>query len=178
MASAGACEALNSYATYINAAPANSNQSELPQDEEYEVDYNSPYLNSLLQPALNPHEGVLPNTSRSYLQHAYLDGDNVHMDLSILGSETHNDGRVVEEMRDSSRAGAHGNSATLSGALVPKRNAVDSEVQSGGRSRKKPRTHSQGSNDEAASKKARGRPRVDTTDETAADVSLNWPLTF
>jgi hypothetical protein len=178
MASAGACEALDSYATYINATPAGSNQSELPQDEQYDVDYDSPYLNSLLQPALNPHEGVLPNTSRSYLQHTYLDGDNVHMDLSILGSETHNDGRVIEEMRSSSRAGAHGNGTSLLGGSIPKREVVDSEKQSGGRFRKKSRTHSQGSDDEATCKKARGRPRVDTTDETAADVSLNRPLAF
>ncbi|KAH0542974.1 hypothetical protein FGG08_002662 [Glutinoglossum americanum] len=148
----------------------NSNQ---PQDGQFEVDYGSAYLNNLLQPTSNPHAGILPNTSRSYMQHTYIGGTNAHMDLSILDSETHNDSRVIEEIRSSSGSQARSNDTTLLGGLVLKQASVDSEAlsskQPDGRSRKKSRTNSQGSDDEATSKKVRGRPRVDTTDETAAD---------
>jgi hypothetical protein len=169
------------YNTYINGAPANSNQLEAPQDGRYgREDYA--YLNTLLQPSLNPHAGVLPNTSRSYMQNTFLGGanaHNVHMDLSILDSETHSDGRVIEEMRSSSGAGARRNATPLRGMVTKRDTVVDvdsgvgSSKQSDGRSRKKSRANSHGSDGEGTSKKARGRPRVDTRDETAADVSLN-----
>jgi hypothetical protein len=169
MASAGSASALNNYDTYVNDAPANSNQPELSQIGQHEVDYSSAYLNNLLHPTLTPHGGILPNTSSSYVQHT-------HTDLSILDSETHNDSRVIEEIRSSSGTGVCSNDTTF-GSLVLTQDAVDSEVassvQSDGRSREKSRTNRQRRDDKSVSKKARGRPRVDATDETAADVSLN-----
>ncbi|KAI9785915.1 MAG: hypothetical protein M1839_008181 [Geoglossum umbratile] len=162
------------YNTYINGAPANSNQPEAPQEGRYGREGYA-YLNTLLQPSLNPHAGVLPNTSRSYMQNTFLGGTNVHnvhMDLSILDSETHSDGRVIEEIRSSSGAGARRNATgmvTKRDAVVDVDSGVGSSKQSDGRSRKKPRANSHGSDGEGTGKKARGRPRVDTRDETAAD---------
>jgi hypothetical protein len=50
------------------------------------------------------------------------------------------------------------------------------ELDLGTRRRKKPRIEPQsGDDDEESRKKSRGRPRVDTKDETAADVSDHWP---
>jgi hypothetical protein len=174
---------LATYDSYVGGAPTNSNhQPELPQDERYGMDLGSTYLNCLLRPVSNPHAGVLPVTSRSYAQHEFLDGNSAHMDLSILDSETHSDGRIVEGVRSSSGVEARGNDTTLFGGLVLEQNAMESGAalssQSDDRSWKKPRTNGHGSGDEVAGKKIRGRPRVDTADETAADVSLKRPLEF
>jgi hypothetical protein len=177
---ASACASATAYDTYINGAPANSNLAESPREGQYgRADYT--YLNNLLQPSLNPHAGVLPNTSRSYIQNTYLGGSSAHMDLSILDSETHNDGRVIEEIRSSSGAGSRRNATPLHDMAMKRDAAADvgSEVGSSKqseRSSKKSRKNSHESDDEGTGKKARGRPRVDTTDETAADVSLSPPV--
>ncbi|KAI9764866.1 MAG: hypothetical protein M1840_008012 [Geoglossum simile] len=179
MASAGsACTAPAAYDTYTSGASTNSNLAEPPREGHYgRVDYT--YLNNLLEPGLNPHAGILPNTSRSYIQNTYLGGSSVHMDLSILDSETHNDGRVIEEIRSSSGEGLRRNATPLHDMIMKRDAAVDMDSEVGSsrrsdeRSPKKSRKNiSRESDDEGASKKARGRPRVDTRDETAADIPL------
>ncbi|KAH0559870.1 hypothetical protein GP486_003618, partial [Trichoglossum hirsutum] len=160
----------------VGGAAANSNQHpEQHRDGRYGMDYGSAYLNSVLRPASNPHAGVLPVTSRSFMQRTYLPGTDAHVDLSILDSETHNDGRLVEEIRSSSGVEeSRSNDTVLFGGLVLEQHAMQPGAappssQSDDRSWKKARTNGPGSGDEATSKKARGRPRVDTADATAAD---------
>ncbi|KAH0562057.1 hypothetical protein GP486_003241 [Trichoglossum hirsutum] len=147
----------NLFAAQIPAfAPSpNSNQPELPQDVH--------------QPQ-NTHTGTLPTM---YMQPTYLEETNVHTDLNILGSETHNDSRVIEEVRSSSGAEVRSNDTALLGGFIVKQDAVDSDAtslkQSDGRSWKKSQTERRGSGDEATSKKILGRPKVDTADDNAAD---------
>ena len=121
-----------------------------------------PYMDSAIR-------GIVSEISRNYANN-----------LGILNAESYPENlpsRGFDEGKQNSEPGE----PTLSFGLVPRPHRdPDSredteEPDMGTRRRKKPRieVHS-GDDDEEARKKSRGRPRVDTKDETAADVSEDY----
>jgi len=90
--------------------------------------------------------------------------------MGILSAERYDDGRgglrEVETMELRTRQAVDRHAMPFGMVDMPR---VE-EAEDGGRRRKKARVES-ADEEEEARKKARGRPRVDTKDETAADVS-------
>ena len=86
--------------------------------------------------------------------------------LGILNAESYDDRRGTIEVQEMERK-------QLADTTMPFGMRADSdERDTGTRRRKRPRIQAPSAeDDEEARKKARGRPRVDTKDETAADVS-------
>jgi hypothetical protein len=101
--------------------------------------------------------------------------------LGILNAESYDDASGALRAREASEMRLKHNEPTMpfgitSGpkiTLNPELRSESEELDDGSRRRKKPRIEPQSGDDddEEARKKARGRPRVDTKDETAADVS-------
>jgi hypothetical protein len=99
-------------------------------------------------------------------------------DLRILNAETYDDGRgtLGEERRKKQQLesewpfGVTDNTRMRSNPKLP----MDTDGHDSGPRRKKARPESQSQDDEEGVEgKARGRPRVNPKDETAADVSVS-----
>lgn len=97
---------------------------------------------------------------------------NYANNLGILNAESYSD--HVSPGRFDARTQAA--ETTLAFGMIPHHQVESSsredgdEIETGARRRKKPRIEAR-SDDDDEKKKSRGRPRVDTKDETAADVS-------
>lgn len=161
---------------------SNVTQSRLP---DILGDYNPAVLSS------RSMEVLTFNPAQSARQHAYMNpgfhgiGSQISTDyannLGILNAESYDDGRAAiraheaGEMRMKNQVEAPMPFGITGGPRI--RMDIDLRTDSeepgnGNRRRKKPRIEVQSAEDEEeAGKKARGRPRVDTKDETAADVS-------
>jgi hypothetical protein len=148
-------------------------------------DYNTAVLStrSMETLAYNPSSTgrQLPYMGQAYQGIGSQISQNYANSLGILNAESYDDARGASRAREASEMRLKHNEPTMpfgitSGpkiTLDPELRADSEEPDSGSRRRKKARleAHS-GDDDEEARKKARGRPRVDTKDETAADVSL------
>jgi hypothetical protein len=159
-----------------------SRGSGIAQDPTQDIlsDFNPAVLSSRSMEALafNPRVG----RQNPYMNQAYQGietqiSTNYANNLGILNAESYDDGR--NSMR-SERMKQQSENVLPFGVTENPRSRIDPELMqdsedqdSGPRRRKKARIeiHS-GDDDDEARKKARGRPRVDTKDETAADVSL------
>ena len=152
-------------------------------------DYNTAVLSTRSMEALayNPSSTgrQLPYMGQAYQGIGSQISQNYANSLGILNAESYDDGRGALRAREASEMRLKHNEPMMpfgitSGpkiTLDPELRADSEEPDAGSRRRKKPRleAHS-GDDDEEARKKSRGRPRVDTKDETAADVSLVWKL--
>ena len=156
-------------------------------------DYNPALLSSrnMETLAFNP---TAPGRQLDYLSRAYQGissqiSQNYAQSLGILDAESYDDARGALRAREASEMRLKDNEPTMpfgitSGpriSLAFEERANSEEIDAGSRRRKKPRIEANSGDDEEeeARKKARGRPRVDTKDETAADVSLvRMPCTF
>lgn len=100
--------------------------------------------------------------------------------LGILNAESYDDGRSTARERDAQelRAKMRNDKTMPFGLDHPgqrtrtAKQAAGSEEEVVGKGRKKKRNEDSADDEDEARKKARGRPRVDAKDETAADVSL------
>jgi hypothetical protein len=100
--------------------------------------------------------------------------------LGILNAESYDDGRSSLRERDAQdmRARMRNDKTMPFGLDQPAQRigfetlGTGSEEEASGKGRRKKRKDDSADEDEEARKKARGRPRVDTKDETAADVSV------
>jgi hypothetical protein len=147
--------------------------------------YNSDIFSSRSMETLtfNPSLGHRPNP---YMPAGYRGignqiSQNYANNLGILNAESYDDGRGtlrerdVEEMRSRMRS----EKTMPFGMERPEQRigfenvGVGSEEDASGKGRRKKRKDESADEEEEARKKARGRPRVDTKDETAADVSFN-----
>ena len=93
-------------------------------------------------------------------------------DLPILSAETHDDAAAIEKTRAGVAARQQSGEIVL-GVLLEDAAKPSDQVPSSARSAGKKRAWaaSQWSDEEAGSKRSRGRPRLDTQDENAGDVS-------
>lgn len=128
------------------------------------------------------NQGLQPGTQGRYMMQGYQGSGaqvpNAYANdyLGILNAESYDDRRTgggsngVEVKQHVERTLPFGITAA---SRVRMEQRVDSEDHdSGGRRKKKPRIEAlSGDEEDDAKKKSRGRPRVDTKDETAADVS-------
>ncbi|KAH8598916.1 hypothetical protein B0O99DRAFT_30332 [Bisporella sp. PMI_857] len=123
--------------------------------------------------AFNPSSAALERQS-------YLDGIGGYQNLgaqiygntnglSILNAESYDDGRARADARNFGLR-QHNQKQTMPFGIVEgTRKADGDEGSEGSGKRKKKHRNESGDEEDEARKKARGRPRVDTKDETAAD---------
>ena len=161
-----------------------SNGSHLKSPEMLN-DYNTSVLSTRNMETLafspSPTGRQLPYMNSGFHGIGSQISQNYASSLGILNAESYDDGRGALRSREASEMRLKHNEPVMpfgitSGpkiALDPELRTDSEELDTGSRRRKKPRieNHS-GDDEEEARKKARGRPRVDTKDETAADVSL------
>lgn len=109
-------------------------------------------------------------------------GNNMDMDLSILSAEEHGDLRILEERERARRLQAH--RADHSMAARPD-GPGEAKGRGAGRGRKRaesddsshdPTPIARGGPGNSSNRKQRGRPRLDTKDENAADVCFSFRL--
>lgn len=108
-------------------------------------------------------------------------GSNMDMhDLSILSAEEHSDLRILEERERARRMQAHQSDQPMSRPDGP----GESKGRGAGRGRKRaesddsghdPMPVARGGPGNSSNRKQRGRPRLDTKDENAADVCHTPP---
>jgi hypothetical protein len=165
----------------------NQRASDVPQSRSPDIlgDYNPSVLSSRNMETLafnpSPTRRQMPYMNPAFHGIGSQISQNYANSLGILNAESYDDGRGALRAREASEMRLKHNEPTMpfgitSGpkiTLDPELRTDSEELDAGSRRRKKPRieNHS-GDDDEEARKKARGRPRVDTKDETAADVSL------
>lgn len=125
--------------------------------------------------SFNPGYHVASQMSQNFGNHS----------LGILNAESYDDGRLSITTQEARVRNQHdqvlpfgiANTPELRLDLDMRTNSDDYEK--GAKRRKKHKIDTQNANeDEEARKKARGRPRVDTKDETAADVSFTTFFQF
>ena len=165
----------------------NQRASNVPQSNSPDIlgDYNPSVLSTRNMETLaynpTPAGRQLPYMNPGFHGIGSQISQNYANSLGILNAETYDDGRGVLRAREASELRLKHSEPTMpfgitSGpkiTLDPELRTDSEEVDAGSRRRKKPRIENQsGDDEEEARKKARGRPRVDTKDETAADVSL------
>lgn len=158
----------------------------VPQSRSPDIlsDYNPAVLSTRSMEALafNPSSAgrQLPTYMQGYQGIGSQISQNYANSLGILNAESYDDARGALRAREASEMRLKHNEPTMpfgitSGpkiTLDPELRTESEEIDGGSRRRKKPRIEVQsGDDDDEARKKARGRPRVDTKDETAADVS-------
>jgi hypothetical protein len=147
-------------------------------------DYNTAVLSTRSMETLtfNPSAagGQMPFMSRGYQGIGSQISQNYANGLGILNAESYDDGRGALRAREASEMRLKHSEPTMPFGITkgpkitldPELRTDSEEPDTGSRRRKKPRTEAHsGDDEEEARKKARGRPRVDTKDETAADVS-------
>jgi hypothetical protein len=161
----------------------NRNQGNIPQSRTPDILHNY----SAGVPSSRSMETLAFNPAQNGRQHPYMASgypgigsqisQNYAQSLGILNAESYDDGRAQQRSREMLLK-----QTTIPDPLMqfgiteaPLRMDVGTdsdELDKGSRRRKKHKIDSQNEDDEEeARKKARGRPRVDTKDETAADVS-------
>jgi hypothetical protein len=133
------------------------------------------------------------NPAQSGRQHPYMGAgykgigsqisQNYAQTLGILSAESYDDGRALQRSRDMRLKQMTAPDPLMQFGIAeapPNEMRTDSdEMEKVPRRRKKHKIDSQNEDDEEeARKKARGRPRVDTKDETAADVSSTDALLY
>jgi len=142
--------------------------------------------------SFNHHHGGLrrPNPYMPARYHGFgaQNPTNYANDLGILNAESYDDGRhamnaeAVREMRVKQHIelpfGIEDHPVVR---MDPEARTESDELEKGKKKSKKSKKHKMDESqnaeeEEEARKKARGRPRVDTKDETATDVSLTFPL--
>lgn len=171
----------------------NHRDSNVPQSRSSDIlsDYNPSVLSTRNMESLafnpTPAGRLMPYMNPGFHGIGSQISQNYANSLGILNAETYDDGRGAVRAREASEMRLKHNEPTMpfgitSGpkiTLDPELRTDSEELDAGSRRRKKPRieNHS-GDDDEEARKKARGRPRVDTKDETAADVRLVRSLKF
>jgi hypothetical protein len=171
----------NHHGQNINQRASNVTQSRVP---DILGDYNPAVLStrSMETLAFNPAQTARQN---SYMNPAFHGigsqiSANYASSLGILNAESYDDGRGAMRAQQASEMRMKQQERTMPfGITGGPRVRMDAdlrangeEADSGSRRRKKPKTDAHSADDEEeARKKARGRPRVDTKDETAADVS-------
>jgi hypothetical protein len=114
------------------------------------------------------YQGIGSQISQNYAQ-----------SLGILNAESYDDGRAQQRSREMRLKQTTAPDPLMQFGITEAPLRIDLEMRTdsddldkGSRRRKKHKIDSQNEDDdEEARKKARGRPRVDTKDETAADVS-------
>ena len=165
----------------INQRTPNVSQSRSPNTLG---DYNPAVLSTrnMGTLAFNPPAAgrQMPYRSQGFHGIGSQISQNYANSLGILNAESYDDGRGALRAREASEMRLKHSEPTMpfgitSGpkiTLDPKLRNGSEELDAGSRRRKKPRIEAQSGDEEEARKKARGRPRVDTRDETAADVSL------
>jgi len=132
--------------------------------------------------AFNPaHQRQDPYMSSTYQGIGSQISTNHTNNLGILNAESYDDGRMsmsaqeARELRLKHQAETNmpfGVTEALGSRMDLEMRTDSDEFEKGTRSRRKHKIETQNAEDEEeARKKARGRPRVDTKDETAADVS-------
>jgi len=155
----------------------------VPQSRAPDIlsDYNSSVLSArnmdsvVFNPA--PHGRQHPYMGAGYHGIGAQISQNYANSMGILNAESYDDGRSAMRARDvvEMRMKAQAD-RTMPFGIEPPINldtnlrADSDEPDNGRKGKKKHRNDSD--DDEEARKKARGRPRVDTKDETAADVSF------
>jgi hypothetical protein len=111
------------------------------------------------------YQGIGSQISQNYAQ-----------SLGILNAESYDDGRAQQRSREMRSKQTAPPDPLLQFGMIERQDEgrTDSdELEKSSRRRKKHKIEHQNQDDEEeARKKARGRPRVDTKDETAADVSF------
>jgi len=147
--------------------------------------YNSNILSSRSMETLsfNPALGHRPNPYMPAGYHGIGNQISQHYanSLGILNAESYDDGRSTLRERDAENMRVRMRNEKTMPFGVERRGqqigledvGVGSEEDRSGKGRRKKRKDDSADEEEEARKKARGRPRVDTKDETAADVSFD-----
>jgi len=159
------------------------NNRSIPQSRTPDILYN--YSASV--PASRSMETLAFNPAQNGRQHPYIASgyqgigsqisQNYARSLGILNAESYDDGQTQQRSREIRLKQTTAPDPLMQFGITeaPLRMDVGTdsdELDKGSRRRKKHKIDSQNEDDEEeARKKARGRPRVDTKDETAADVS-------
>jgi hypothetical protein len=117
----------------------------------------------------------------SYMGHTYQGigsqiSQNYAQSLGILNAESYDDGQAQQRSREMRSKQTAPPDPLLQFGMIERQDEVrtdSDELEKGSRRWKKHKIeHQNQDEEEEARKKARGRPRVDTKDETAADVSF------
>jgi hypothetical protein len=162
------------------SAPRGNNNHALPIREESFGDYQEELLQSLTTPSVHLHNDEL-DSQTSAIQRSYQETIRAHaatamrMDFDILSAEMHSDYQApVSQTITTTRNSGPKATKMLAFGMVPQDEPEHSSHQAGKRMAVKAKANAanKDGSDEDASKKQRGRPRLDTRDETAADVSL------
>jgi hypothetical protein len=146
-------------------------------------------------PSLRSMETLAFNPAQSGRQHYYMGAgykgigsqisQNYAQSLGILSAESYDDGRAQQLSREMRLKQTRAPDPLMQFGITEAPLRMDEmrtdsdDLEKGSRRRKKHKIDSQNEDDEEeARKKARGRPRVDTKDETAADVSYIHALLY
>jgi hypothetical protein len=142
----------------------NSYTAAIPSSRSMETLAFSPAQNGRQSPFLTAgYKGIGSQISQNYAQ-----------SLGILSAESYDDGRAVQHSRTMRLKPMTAPDPLMQFGITeaPEMRTDSDEMEKTSRRRKKHKIDFQHEDDEEeARKKARGRPRVDTKDETAADVS-------
>lgn len=137
-------------------------------------------------PPSNNMETLTFNPAQAGRHHSYMGpayqgigsqiSQNYAQSLGILNAESYDDGQAQQRSREMRSKQTAPPDPLLQFGMIERADEVrtdSDELEKGSRRRKKHKIDHQNQDDEEeARKKARGRPRVDTKDETAADVSF------
>lgn len=137
-------------------------------------------------PPSHSMETLTFNPAQAGRHHSYLGptyqgigsqiSQNYAQSLGILNAESYDDGQAQQRSREMRSKQTAPPDPLLQFGMIERADEVrtdSDELEKGTRRRKKHKIDNQNQDDEEeARKKARGRPRVDTKDETAADVSF------
>lgn len=174
----------------LNINQRTPNVSHSSRSEHLLADYNPAVLSTRTMETLTFNQTAAAAAGRQmpYMSQQGFHGigaqisENYANSLSILNAESYDDGRGALRSREASEMRMEHSEPTMAFGITsgpkitldPLFRTNSEEPDAGSRRRKKPRTeaHHSGVDEEEARKKARGRPKVDTKDETAADVSF------
>jgi hypothetical protein len=142
-------------------------------------------------PSPRSMETLTFNPAQTGRQHSYMRptyqgigsqiSQNYAQSLGILNAESYDDGRTQQQSKEARLKQTALPDPLLQFGMMeaPEVRTDSDELDKASRRRKKHKIDQQvEDDDEEARKKARGRPRVDTKDETAADVSSVYPLVY
>jgi hypothetical protein len=146
-------------------------------------------------PSSRSMETLTFNPAHAGGQHSYMGpnyqgigsqiSQNYAQTLGILNAESYDDGRAQQRSREMRLKQTTAPDPLMQFGMIeaPIRSDLErtdsDDLEKGSRRRKKHKIdHQNEDDDEEARKKARGRPRVDTKDETAADVSSIYFLIY
>ena len=165
-----------------HSAKLDINRNQDPRSQDI-LSYTSalPSSRSMETLTFNPAQAGRQN---SYMGSSYQGigsqiSQNYAQSLGILNAESYDDGRAQQRSREMRLKQTTAPDALMQFGMMetPEVRTDSDELDKGSRRRKKHKIDNLiEDDDEEARKKARGRPRVDTKDETAADVSYIYLL--